>query len=72
MIKNFEAGEIYEVTYSTLGKIWTAKEKWDLRAKRLELSMETIYISADPDYEAKVVAIDAEIERITEILEGGR
>ena len=46
----------------------TAKEKWELRAKRLELSMETICITADPDYEAKVAAIDAEIERITEIL----
>jgi len=50
----------------------TAKEKWELRAKRLELSMEAICITADPDYEAKVAAIDAEIERITEILEGGR
>lgn len=46
----------------------TTKEKWELRAKRLELSMEAIYITADPDYEAKVAAIDAEIERITEIL----
>ncbi len=46
----------------------TTKEKWELRAKRLELSMETIYISADPDYETKVAAIDAEIARITEIL----
>ena len=46
----------------------TTKEKWELRAKRLELSMEAIYITADPDYEAKVAAIDVEIERITEIL----
>jgi hypothetical protein len=30
--------------------------------------MEAICITADPDYEAKVAAIDAEIERITEIL----
>mgnify|MGYP001093507093 FL=1 len=46
----------------------TAKEKWELRAKRLELSVEAICITADPDYETKAAAIDAEIARITEIL----
>ena len=48
----------------------TTKEKWELRARRLELSMEAIYITADPDYETKVAAIDAEIARITGILKG--
>jgi hypothetical protein len=42
--------------------------EWKLRTIRLELCLEAMYITADPDYEAKVVAIDAEIARISEIL----
>ncbi len=48
-------------------------ENLKLFATRLKnLRVEAICITADPDYETKTAAIDAEIERITEILEGGR